>query len=134
MKVKPIIKFKDEKEAQKYLKEWQKRLFLDDWVIKISLVDEIDDEEECSGKVDYRREYLTAQIRILKTINENAICKHCHEHILVHELLHLIIPQTDNYETIETLYWNENQHQTMEKMARSLIMAKYNLDFNWFKG
>ena len=132
MNKEPIIKFENKEQAEKCLKEWQHRLFLDDWVIKINLVDCIEDEENCMGRVDYRREYLVANVRIKKELNEETIEKLSHEKILIHELLHLVIPQTDNYETIQDLYWNENQHQIIEKMARSLFMAKYNLPFEWF--
>lgn len=129
---KPIIKFKNEEQVEKCLREWQHRLFLDDWIIKIYLVDCIDDNENCAGIVDYNREYLYANIRIKKELNEDTIDTQCHEKILVHELMHLVIPQTENLETIELLYWNVNQHQIMERMARSLIMAKYNLDIDFF--
>ena len=128
----PIMKFENQEQAEKYLREWQHLLFLDDWVIKINLVDCIDDEENCAGRVDYNREYLYANIRIKKELNENTIDTQCHEKILIHELMHLVIPQTDNYEDIQNLYWNENQHQIMERIARSLIMAKYNLSFDFF--
>lgn len=128
----PIMKFENQEQAEKYLREWQHRLFLDDWVIKINLVDCIDDEENCAGRVDYNREYLYANIRIKKELNENTIDTQCHEKVLVHELMHLVILQTENYEDIQNLYWNENQHQIMERMARSLIMAKYNLSFDFF--
>lgn len=128
----PIMKFENQEQAEKYLKWWQHRLFLDDWVIKINLVDCIDDEENCAGRVDYNREYLYANIRIKKELNENTIDTQCHEKVLIHELMHLVIPQTENYEDIQNLYWNENQHQIMERIARSLIMAKYDLSFDFF--
>jgi len=132
MNKEPIIKFENKEQAEKCLREWQHRLFLDDWVIKINLVDCIEEEENCMGRVDYRREYLFANVRIKKELNKETIERLSHEKILVHELMHLIIPQTDNYETVPDLYWNENQHQIMERMARSLFMAKYNLSFEWF--
>lgn len=128
----PIMKFENLEQAKECLKEWQHRLFLDDWIIKINLVDCIDDNEDCMGQADYNREYLYANIRIKKELNEDTIDKQCHEKILVHELMHLVIPQTDNYESIENLHWNISQHQIMERMARSLIMVKYNLSFDFF--
>ena len=128
----PIMKFENLEQAKECLKEWQHRLFLNDWIIKVNLVDCIDDEPNCMGQVDYNREYLYANIRIKKELNEKTIENLCHEKILVHELMHLIIQQTENYETIEALYWNNNQHQIMEHIARSLIMAKYNLDIDFF--
>jgi hypothetical protein len=126
------MKFENREQAEKYLREWQHRLFLDDWIIKINLVDCIDDEENCVGKVDYNREYLYANIRIKKELNEDAIDTQCHEKVLVHELMHLVILQTENYEDIQNLYWNEKQHQIMERMTRSLILAKYDLSFDFF--
>lgn len=129
----PIQEFESIEQANEYLKEWQHRLLLDDWIIKINLVDCIDDEENCAGKVDYNREYLYANIRIKKKLIEDTIDTPCHEKVLVHELMHLVIPQTENYEDIQNLYWNVSQHQIMERMARSLIMAKYDLNYDWFK-
>ena len=128
----PIMKFKNLEQAKECLKEWQHRLFLDDWIIKVNLVDCVDDEPNCMGQVDYNREYLYANIRIKKELNEDTIENLCHEKILVHELMHLIIPQTETYDDIPNLYWNNNQHQIMERMTRSLIMAKYNLDIDFF--
>lgn len=129
---KPIIKFENEEQAEKCLREWQHRLFLDDWIIKVYLVDCIDNEDDCMGKVDYEREYLNANIRIKKELNKETVENLCHEKILVHELMHLVIPQTENPETIELLYWNVNQHQIIERMAKSLIMSKYNLPLDFF--
>ena len=128
----PIIKFENEEQAEKCLREWQHRLFLDDWIIKIHLVDCIDDNTDCMGQIDYRREYLYANIRIKKELNEETIENLCHEKILIHELMHLIIPQTENHEDIQNLYWNNSQHQIMERMTRSLIMVKYDLPFDFF--
>lgn len=133
MKKEPIQEFESIDQANEYLREWQHRLLLDDWIIKINLVDCIDDEEICVGKVDYNREYLYANIRIKKKLIKDAIDTPCHEKVLVHELMHLVIPQTENYEDIQNLYWNVSQHQIMERMARSLIMAKYDLNYDWFR-
>ena len=49
MKNKPIEYFQNDKEFQKCAKEWQHKLFLDDWFIKFELVDGelyLDNEEE----------------------------------------------------------------------------------------
>lgn len=129
---KPIIKFENEEQAEKCLREWQHRLFLDHWIINIELVDDIDGQENVLGQTDYVTVSFDANIRIKKISDDEISNKKCQEKILVHELMHLIILQTDNYETIEALHWNISQHQIMEQMARSLVMAKYDLDIDFF--
>lgn len=52
----------------------------------------------------------------------------------MHELLHckynILEVENDKYESV---YLDVQQHVLLEQMAKSLIMTKYNLDFNWFR-
>ena len=47
----PVIKFKDIDEANRYLEEWKKKLFLTDWIIKINLCEkhEMPIEDACGA-------------------------------------------------------------------------------------
>lgn len=134
----PIMQFKSEKEAKQCLKEWQHRLFLDDWIIKIVLCSE--DKmllKNCSGENEFERVSKSAVIRINNFENDskdNYIVKICDECVLVHELLHCKynwIKTKPN--DIESIYYNDREHQMLEEMAKSFLMAKYNIDFKWFK-
>lgn len=135
-KLEPTMEFKDEKQAYECLKEWQDRLFLQDWTIKVKLVDKICDDGRL-GECFHVNPLKVSQITLKKFEKENEIgelLKPCHEKILVHELLHLKYPECElNDPTIEEVLYNENQHALIEQMAKSLIMAKYNLTFDWFK-
>ena len=136
---KPIIKFKDMKEANKYLKEWQTRLFLNDWIIKIIICDEKDFKlgEGYSGENSFNFTNKSSIIRIcnisLKEI-EDYVAKICDEETLIHELLHCkynwLNPAKTKYEDVIA---DEYDHHLLEQMANSLLMTKYNLDFDWFK-
>lgn len=133
----PIIEFKDEAQAYECLKEWQTRLFLDDWIIKIQLEESpvICDGKECSGMHNSEYSIKTSVISIYqKAFEENRITKHTAEHTIIHELLHLKYPmynfETESPQDIES---REMTHALIEQMAKSLIMVKYNLTFDWFK-
>jgi hypothetical protein len=132
----PIIEFKDISQAYECLKEWQSRLFLDDWIIQLEIAEvnslEVDGSR-CVGTNEYNHMQKMSCIQIekidknLKTSN-----KICHEQTLVHELLHCKYGfiYTESY---EGKYLEATEHQLLESMAKSFIMAKYNLTFEWFK-
>ena len=133
----PIIEFKTIKEATDCLKEWQTRLFLDDWIIKIKLCrpDEFIGEDRC-GENEYQVTNKSSVIRILKQkFYGDRIVKFCHEETLIHELLHLkygMVCPVDPVSYAEA-HLRAHEHMLVEQMAKSLIMAKYNLPFEWFK-
>ena len=62
------------------------------------------------------------------------VVKYFAEKTLVHELLHLkynwFVPQK---ESVESVYYDTLEHSLLEQMAKSLIMAKYNIPLSWFK-
>jgi len=133
----PCIEFKDQHEANLYLKEWQKRLFLDDWIIKVKVVKPNDmPKDDESGHISFVHHLKAAVIDIAKSRDDkdDLVIKCCHEQTLVHELLHckynLIEPCEDNY---SGMYLDLSQHQLLEEMAKSLIMAKYGVGFEWFR-
>jgi hypothetical protein len=129
--VEPICEFKDIMQAVGTMQEWQHLLGLDDWTIKLSLVEPhelvLDD---CDGECEYTLICKSACIRILKPeYYGDRIIKYCAERILVHELLHckLCLLKTDDSG------FNQLMHQTHEDIARALICAKYGITYSWFQ-
>jgi hypothetical protein len=69
------------------------------------------------------------------TLDDEIVGKQPQELVLVHELLHCKISILNNdigtYEVDMTEYF---YHSLLEQLAKSLIMAKYDLTFDYFKG
>lgn len=122
----PIKVFKNFKQAETCLKEWQDRLFLDDWIIDIELDQDLDGQD---GTIEYN--YVNeANVKIGKP----RVKRYCAELILIHELLHLRYGLfRKESETYEENFVEMYEHMKMEQLAKSLLMAKYNLKFSWFK-
>lgn len=138
MNCEPIIEFESLEQAQECLKEWQARLFLDDWIVRVRFADEplVDGEgNELSGlnRFDMVNKCCVISLAMLDDDRKNRIQKVAHEHVLVHELLHCkqgwLLPPS----TMEGKYYDTLEHGLLEQMSKSLIMAKYNLSFEWFK-
>jgi len=133
----PIIEFKSQEQLDACLAEWQERLFLSDWIIKAELQDNpiALEGKECSAMHDSEYSIKTSVIIIYKkAYEENRISKHAAEHSLIHELLHLKYPMYSfAVETPQDIEFREMTHASIEQMAKSLIMAKYNIQFSWFK-
>ena len=132
----PIMEFQSNEQMYACLKEWQERLFLNDWIIKISLADPSDMKlEEVSGENVFCIEQKSCVIRILKPEHYGKrILKYCAELILIHELLHCKYNWVErNYDSIEVAYYDILEHALIEQMAKSLLMAKYDLSYDWFK-
>lgn len=146
---KPIGFFKTEEEFQKCAKWWQHKLFLDDWFIKFSTVDktlEYDnsdcDSPDCegaqlSGLCSYNYVNKEASIivyNVKETGGAEDVIKDIAELSLVHELLHLKTEYVTESGIMgfENVLYNNMVHQSMECMAKTLIMTKYNIDYNYF--
>lgn len=132
----PVCIIKDKKQLVKLLKEWQHRLFLDDWIIKAVIVDKEELDEDVAGHNSFIFTNKTAIIKLAKIDEEDndRIAKCCMEYTLVHELLHCKMNLFSNSNTdYESAYLEAHEHQLLDEMAKSLIMAKYNIDLNWFK-
>ena len=127
----PIIAFKDEEQLKEYGKMWQDILYLNDWIIKYILVDNIDNDSLGNNKNVFI--HKTALIKILKNISNDEFITPCAEKVLIHELLHCKFEVENERPQIEDLLYEETQHQDLEFMARSLLRAKYNLSKEWFK-
>lgn len=131
----PIIEFETEPEALKCLKEWQHRLYLDSWIIQLKseYFKDMPEIGKC-GYCNFQMENKTAVITLcLRDGCDNTVMKFCQELILVHELLHCIYNWVGHNDTYESVFTSTLQHQQIELMARSLIMAKYNIGPEWFK-
>lgn len=133
----PKCVFKDLAEAQKYLAEWQERLFLTDWIIKLWLTDEpiFSDGKRRLGECDYRQAERYALITLAMPDIEttSTIGKFCHERVLVHELLHCKFNFACEPTNAEMVFYCTAEHALLEQMAKSLIMAKYNVGLDFFK-
>jgi len=129
----PIIEFKSQKELDACLAEWQERLFLQDWIIRIMFDNEIDAYAEITKTTDIQSAII--RIRPLDEVTECGNTKYCAEKSLVHELLHikLDLVDFDGNLPIEIIVFNYTWHQKIEQLAKSLIMSKYGIKFDWFK-
>ena len=131
----PIMEFESTEQAQECLKEWQGRLFLNDWIIKV-MFEDLNDTDRF-GEVEIASAIKCAVIRISpkSEYNSSTLVKYCAEKTIVHELCHIVLDYVDfqGNKPIEAVVFEEIQHQKVEQMAKSLIMAKYDLPFDWFK-
>lgn len=128
----PICEFKDKKQLQDCCRDWQHKLMLDHWVIYAGFHTTAEYPNEY-GHVEFSIANETATITILDKMPTGRITRNCAELSLIHELLHLKLGWLEANETYEAIYLDEKQHQLIHELARSLIMAKYNLDYDWFK-
>lgn len=133
----PIMEFENDDQLQACIEEWKKVLFLQDWIIKGKLVEELfdDNDNELAGSNSFQVTNKCGLIQIVKANEDNKsrIVKYCAEATLVHELLHCKYNWTSKCsDSIEYAYYDNLEHSLIEQMAKSLIMTKYNLPFEWF--
>jgi hypothetical protein len=138
----PIEVFKSQEELNECLEWWKHRLYLDGWIIRAKVVDEIEDcngedMDDVVGLNTYKYEVSQSYIQILSEASfeqKNPYCEHiCMEKTLVHELLHCIYNWLDGGESYESVYLMAKEHQQIEQMAKSFVMAKYNLNYDYFE-
>jgi len=137
-KTQPVMEFQDDKQLAEYLVEWQTRLFLDDWIIKAVLCDPGElwgDDGRRAGEIEMKFDKKCARIQIERLTEDtrNRIVKICQERVLVHELLHCKYNWVYRADTYEAKVLDTLEHQLLEEMSKSLIMAKYKIDHKWFK-
>lgn len=135
--MRPIIIFKNKNLAHECLREWQKRLSLDGWIIDIQLHYDHPCIAPAWGKSSIYRAIHTAIIHIPMPypgqINEFPQ-RYIQELIVVHELLHVCLPTVEvEVETTEGEYYEAESHARLELLAKALIMAKYDLTFDYFE-
>lgn len=122
---------------QDSLEWWKKVLHLQNWCIKAVLTDE---KLEVDGRVVHGRnttEYLKCEsfIEISTVEYAGEYTKHCEELTLVHELLHCAMPlfcNDDDSATMRDAWVELLEHQRIDMLAKSLIMAKYGVGIEWF--
>ncbi len=110
-------------ELNKLLVEWQKRLKLGDWNIRLIKCRANKMTENCLGEVNYELSNLTAVIHLLDEIDyPSELFSYDMEQVLVHELLHLVfatVTPDDVGSLKHTLF-----EQSIEKMANVFIEFK----------
>lgn len=132
----PIEEFTTDYSLKICLDWWTEKLFLKDWIIKATTAspDEMELEDVC-GENCFDMVNRSCVIRILdKKYYGDRIEKYCAERILVHELLHCKYNWLSPPDTMEGKYFDTLEHSMLEQMAKSLIMAKYNLNLDYFVG
>ena len=122
---------------QDSLEWWKKVLHLQNWCIKAVLTDE---KLEVDGRAVHGRnttEYLKCEsfIEISTVEYAGEYTKHCEELTLVYELLHCAMPlfcNDDDSATMRDAWVELLEHQRIDMLAKSLIMAKYGVGIEWF--
>ena len=138
-RIEPCMEFESEEQAYQCLDYWQEKLFLHDWIFKLYLakpesLDRADEEVSVSGRIDFTFSQKCGVIQIVELTDDtrNRIVKICHEKVLIHELLHANYNWLAPPSSYEGMYVEEKEHQLLEQMAKSLLMVRYGLDYNWF--
>lgn len=133
MNSEPIMEFTSQEEAEKCLREWQDRLFLNDWIIKLNInVPRVNMGEKAGiNNFSFVNKSACISIAALDDDVKSRIAKACHEQTLIHELLHCKYNILENDGSYEGKFLDGTQHQLLEQMAKSLLMAKYGL--KWFR-
>lgn len=134
MEIKEVFNTKEE--LNECMKWWQEKLFLTDWIIKARICEPCDFKDEGNmGENSFDMVNKCCIIRILdkKYYGNDRIMRYCAEKVLVHELLHLKYNWIANEGSYEGKYVDVMEHGLLEQMAKSLIMAKYNLTLDYFE-
>ncbi len=127
--------FNSKEELNAYLKWWQEKLFLTDWIIKAKICepcDFVDDGNMGENSFDMVNKCCVIRILDKKYYGSDHIMKYCAEKVLVHELLHCKYNWLANEGSYEGKYIDIIEHGLLEQMAKSLIMAKYDLSLDYF--
>lgn len=133
---KPVEIFKNNEELNTYLKEWQRKLYLDTWSIRAILSNDEKLALICSGDIEFERTHESAIINIYNKFDSSDPrfnVKVPQELTLVHELLHISFNLDEKYETIEQKEYYDYYHNLLNKMAKALLAEKYRFDRDWFK-
>lgn len=130
----PIERFASQDQLNECLKWWQEKLFLTDWVIKANICAPEDFiGSNLMGENEFDMTNKSCMIRILNPkYYGDRIMIYCAEKVLVHELLHCKYNWIANESSYEGKYVEVMEHGLLEQMAKSLIMAKYDLSLDYF--
>lgn len=131
------IKIFNEETLEESLKYWVSKLFLNNWTIKAKLVPlgelSLPDTVGNNTMVFENKSSLITIGIIPIEDREKYIVKLYDECTLVHELLHCKYNFIEGTGSFSQVYYDALEHQQLEELAKSLIMVKYNLPFEWFK-
>lgn len=130
----PSLFIKDKNELHELVKEWQKRLGLDDWFIGVTFADQSEmSDPNWGGESDVQWVNKVGTIKIVNKeyIPNDLLIKQPQEEMLIHELLHFKFIAFEE-KTREESVFEMMQHQLIETLARALYSAKYNLDKSWW--
>lgn len=129
----PVKIFKSKKQLEFYVKYWSKKLQLDDWIICVCVDMCSNQENHGENEIDFVNKCALITIERKENMDD-FIMKQPEELVLVHELLHCKITCLEkNNMSREEFCYELEQHQLLESLAKSFIMTKYGLDFDWFK-
>ena len=131
------MEFENQTQAYEALKFWKHLLFIDHWIVKISFVEKGGcnfKNTENNGLNEFVISHCASHIKLENPTEDSKgrIVKCCQEQILIHELLHLKYNWVMNTDTYEGKFLEESEHQLLEQMSRSLLIARYNLTPDWF--
>lgn len=136
---KPIKVFNSEEQFIDCCKYWQHKLFLDDWIIKFKMTKDklYQDDILLHGLCEFNFDSKEAIITIFtgKYSSDESISDTIGELTIIHELLHLkneYIQIKDIIKEEPHTFYKCTNHQSLEVMAKSLLMVKYNLDYDYF--
>ena len=141
MAKKPVEIFKSDQEFQIMAKDYQHKLFLDNWFIIFKLVDSpiYQDDLQLWGCCSYSFENSSAVITVYNgkdSIDAEYQSKNIAELTLLHELLHLKLEYMTDAENVGNMspLAISLTHQGLETMAKTIIMFKYNVPYDYFAG
>lgn len=138
---KPIEVFKSKEQFLECCKEWQEKLFLRDWFIKYKLTEEElrdDDGNLLYGYCTHMMNDNSACITVCNKaefpdVEDEMFLKPCAELTVIHELLHLQFEYSEAMSDADSEVLRATlTHASLERMAKTLLMTKYNLDREWF--
>lgn len=130
----PIERFVSQDQLNECLKWWQEKLFLTEWIAKARICKPEDFiGTNLIGENEFDMVNKSCVIRILDPkYYGDRIMIYCGEKVLVHELLHCKYNWLCCEDTYEGRYVDTAEHGLLEQMAKSLIMAKYDLSLDYF--
>ena len=121
-------------DMQRLLKKKKKRLFLQDWIINLEMVD----QSEVLGKwgenaFNWEGKWCNIRIAYPDEENQRKTIKYLPELTLVHELLHCKMNFLQPPDTYEGRYIDTCEHALLEELAKSLVMAKHGWTLEYFR-
>lgn len=132
----PVMMFESFNHAMSLLRDWQNKMFLNDWIIHLKIIPftapPLDGLYMGHSDADHVNNCAMIYLADQTTLPQDALMTLCDEKVLVHELLHLIYPTFVNAEEFTSAYMDTEEHRKLEKMAKTLILAKYDLPREWF--